>query len=809
MTHSSQHTAHCNGCPRTAGRIGPVACALLRAAIFVWVSLLVVSGSAQAVISIPELQSARDFEQAGQYRQALIHYQQYLKNNPGFERHNAITIRLSVLNELVSRGDDPAASLFLEALSAHESGDDATATWLLGTIDQDYASSYLHDDALYFTAYIALLEKVDFENAHQVLRRLQALYPESRYADTALYSEGIALEQLGNTQGARAAFTALKERHTGLSIPWTGHGFSKGNMLSRYWFERTEKRLAILDERANNAARLLSRQSLKLTPNHHTQGRLKVKVLVEGTVMTLLLEPSTALGPSVIHGGDESTLVMDDEYFFSGQVQGEPDSWVRVSINGDAISGVISVPFKRYQLTTDSLVGDIDYYRPHQQAALSGTDDPTLLHDDPMYPPPYGVDTPRGLSASQLGRNPVTRIARMAVVVDSQYDDYYGGRGLSQALSALNVADGIYRENFGLALSVDSAVVFDSRDNDPMNLGGVPLETMLRRFRDYRLEEKDNLPDVGLVYLFSGNQNSDEAIGLAWIGAACRSDGYDVGVTTPYPHNDLLVTHELGHSLGAMHDSETSCASETDQLMWPRISGQTQQSFTNCSRDAVEISLPVNCFEDSIDLDLQLSSDTAGGVVATITNNDASRAVDNATLSLEQLSVTFEALPQQCFDAGNTELVCRTGEILPQSSVTLRFAVADNDTADAQIIMAELTPVGATDVLPQNNYMRLNVQSGNATTVADSSNDSPLVVASSDVANADDRSLESISATTNFASEGATPQSSAAGGALGKELWLVLLVLWRCRIRQLYRAFAMMPVLSSFAFALAASASRK
>ena len=745
------------------------------AIVLLMIVLSLCCGLAHAITSLPELQTARDYEQAGDYQQALEQYRQYLRVNPTFERHNAITIRLSVLNELVNQGEDPAAGLFLEALSAHESGDDTTATWLLGSIDLDYPNSYLHDDALYFTAYIALLEKIDFENAHQVLRRLQVLYPESRYIDTAMYSEGIALEQLGNTQGARAVFAALKKRHTGLSIPWTDHGFSKGNMLSRYWFERTEKRLAILDERVNNAARLISRQSHKISTDSHTQGRLKVKVSVEGTVMTLLLEPSTALSASVINGGVDATQVMDDEYFFSGQVQGEPESWVRVSINGDAISGVISTPYRRYQLATDSLVGEIDYYRPRQQAAMSGLNGDAPLHGDTIEPPPYNDDPQTGLSASQLSGNPVTRIARLAIVVDSQYDDYYGGRGLSQALSALNVADGIYRENFGLALSVDSAVVFDSRENDPMNLGSVTLEQTLRRFREYRMDEQESLPDVGLVYLFSGNQNSDEAIGLAWIGAACRSDGYDVGVTTPYPQNDLLLTHELGHSLGALHDSETSCASQTNQLMWPRISGLTEQSFTNCSRDAVEISLPVNCFEDSIDLDLKLSSDTAGNVVATVTNTDVSRSVSDATLSLEQIAVTFDALPSQCFDAGNTELVCRTGEIAPQSSVSLHFAIADSSDSAAQVVMAELAPVGAQDVLPQNNYMRLNVQSGNATTVADGGDDAPVVIVSQGTQTAASQSLDTTASTG-----GATPQSSAAGGALGRELLIVLLLLY-CR----------------------------
>jgi len=70
----------------------------------------------------------------------------------------------------------------------------------------------------------------------------------------------------------------------------------------------------------------------------------------------------------------------------------------------------------------------------------------------------------------------------------------------------------------------------------------VTLEKTLRTFRDFHLNTRDQADDIALSYLFSGNNNVDEAIGLAWIGAICRSDGFDVGVTTPSSYADLLVT---------------------------------------------------------------------------------------------------------------------------------------------------------------------------------------------------------------------------------------------------------------------------
>jgi len=122
----------------------------------------------------------------------------------------------------------------------------------------------------------------------------------------------------------------------------------------------------------------------------------------------------------------------------------------------------------------------------------------------------------------------------VGVVIDSKYNNYYSGRGAEEALSILNTTDGLFREELGIALKIETVVVIDNSANDPMNLGNVTMEDMMRNFRDYRLVSPDLGSGIGLATLFSGNKNTDSALGLAWIGSACRTDGYDVSVVTPY-----------------------------------------------------------------------------------------------------------------------------------------------------------------------------------------------------------------------------------------------------------------------------------
>ena len=91
---------------------------------------------------------------------------------------------------------------------------------------------------------------------------------------------------------------------------------------------------------------------------------------------------------------------------------------------------------------------------------------------------------------------------------------------------------------------------------------------MLRGLRAYRMQSTLLGNEVSLVHLFSGSRAIDEPVGLAWIDTACRSDGYDVGLSTPYQHDILLAAHEIAHNLGALHDSETACAASTDCLLY-------------------------------------------------------------------------------------------------------------------------------------------------------------------------------------------------------------------------------------------------
>ncbi|MBX2882145.1 MAG: hypothetical protein KTR32_19510, partial [Granulosicoccus sp.] len=178
------------------------------------------------------LLDAQAAEAVGDYLQARVLYHRYLEKVPTAPDRLSLTQRASLLAEAVRFGPDAALPLVLDALTARESGDLDLAIQLLQEVDDNFRESALHDDALYLLGYFLLMERIDFEQAHIVLRRLQTEYPASSYSDTALYSEAIALEQLGNTQGARAKFLALRDKHTQVSIGFINQYWPKSTVMS-------------------------------------------------------------------------------------------------------------------------------------------------------------------------------------------------------------------------------------------------------------------------------------------------------------------------------------------------------------------------------------------------------------------------------------------------------------------------------------------------------------------------------------------------------------------------------------------------
>lgn len=419
----------------------------------------------------------------------------------------------------------------------------------------------------------------------------------------------------------------------------------------------------------------------------------RLTISVKGERLALLLKPShvTRNTRLIDQAGRNISLRARS---FTGVVEGQTGSWARVTLTGNNISGVVSNFGQRFQLDTNA-EGRV-VVRP-----LADNHPPGI---DITHPPRTTLQRQiRNLTPAQANAR-VTRVAKMAIVVDSQYNDFHNGQGVEKALSIVNSVDGIFREEFGIALSVEQVITYTDSATDPFNSGAIPIETMLRNFRNYRLQNSQFNDDIGLAHLFTGNRNSDEAVGLAWIDTACRSDGFDVGLSTLYRYDIMLAAHEIAHNLGAEHDSETACRAQTNKVMWPYISANTTQHFSSCTVEAVKQAMNNSCHVDAIDLQISTYQTSADVVTAAVRNNDDLRSTPAATLTIDvPPGGMATALQGNCSTPGD-QIKCDISTLFPgeQEEVVVKMSNGSDST-----IFAQVDPIGFRDVHSDNNVVEI------------------------------------------------------------------------------------------------------
>jgi len=561
---------------------------------------------------------------ARKHSEALVALRRIQLTYPSFSKLSAVQTRVAVLHEAADAGD--SLSVFLRALNARDAGELKQALDLLDWIARERTTSTLLDDALYLSAYLSVMDGYDFPDAQARLAELSRRFPESAYSDSADYLSAIVAEQMGDTATARSTLVSLRDRHTALGLPF-GFRWPTGNVLSRYWFDRADRRIDIIDRRLRTASRMASRTMLD-------DGRMRVGVNVDGIDMQLLLSPSALVRDTDWKDARLSDRLPPDVGVYEGEVEGASNSWVRAKIthrSSNRLTTIRSVP--------------------------------------------------------------------LSIVVDSRFDAYHAGRGLATALDYLNIADGVYRRH-GLAITLDEAIGF-SDDADPLKLDPGPLESFLRTFRDYRMAHETLFADSAAAYLFTGNQKTDVTLGLAWIDTLCRTDGYDVGITTPSSFGDVLLTHELGHSFGAQHDSDTSCSADRDGLMWPHISDRTSTRLTSCSAQSVATSRALSCLSNTVDLSLDATV-RGDAVVFGITNPEVTTGLD-ARLVVETGVPGQVQWPDNCRVTTPTSADCLISTIGPAERMEFQLPLNTSVAAYGEPVGGKVEPIGIVELAPADN----------------------------------------------------------------------------------------------------------
>lgn len=399
---------------------------------------------------------------------------------------------------------------------------------------------------------------------------------------------------------------------------------------------------------------------------------------------------------------------------FDGKIIGDENSWARLSLIDNNLRGHIKAFGELLEINT------FENNAKTQQSARK-IDATTLSHssgtDRALQAPPITLSTPKEtsqLTHRGVNDNNVTRIMRLSIVVDSRFDDYYNGQGIERAISAINAVDGLYQEQFGLAIQLNSVVLLDNTE-DPFQSYNGNIEEVLRAFRQYSLENKETYQNQTATHLFSGASDSDNIIGLSWINTACRNDGYNVSVSTPFSEQMLLAAHELAHNLGAIHDNEKTCEVEYNQVMWPNISSATASQFSDCSKAAIIPKLNASCNLDNVDLGISLELKEKQGkekhteslVITTHNTHSYRDATDINSATFIEDGITISNLPEQCFQLAET-IYCNHGDIKALNSRSFELDI-EYSTTSSQIVKAQIDAPSTNDVSNANNNATLDL----------------------------------------------------------------------------------------------------
>lgn len=304
-----------------------------------------------------------------------------------------------------------------------------------------------------------------------------------------------------------------------------------------------------------------------------------------------------AVNSDLVKNLDPATLAGVTVY--KGRIVGSDNSWVRMTSNGDQLTGIIHDGTEMFLMDSISSLQDAVSPTLMEELSNSGASVAMFRAEDVITTATCGAggahstilgdgetlgDVVRRFDniGNNLAAAPDQSIA-VKVVFDEALKQFAEARGSTpqaQTLAHMNLVDGIFSNQVNVKILLTSTVQLPGNDT-----GGIDAGDLLGIFRQYTATNGND----DISHLFTGREMDSNVAGIAYVSAICRDDVgiglSEVGKDSRVPTvGGLIAAHEIGHNFGAPHDNQSNspCQSTPGNfLMNPSINGSDQ--FSACS----------------------------------------------------------------------------------------------------------------------------------------------------------------------------------------------------------------------------------
>jgi Metallo-peptidase family M12/Calx-beta domain/Reprolysin family propeptide/Bacterial pre-peptidase C-terminal domain len=272
---------------------------------------------------------------------------------------------------------------------------------------------------------------------------------------------------------------------------------------------------------------------------------------------------------------------------YKGFVNGVPGAQVRLSLTARGLEGAIISREQRYffqparALSNKAGADEFVLYESSaltEEAASCGVTlaDEVAAQEEVAQAslaeskPPTTIVAPEvaGANGPVFGLSPL-KIARISTDADGEYVTALGGasQANNQINNILNLVDGIYQVEIGIAFQIVFQNTWDDANSDPYTTAAA--DALLTQFRN---DWNTRFPNQGanartVAHLFTGRNLDGSTVGIAFTGVACRSTINSYGLSQRFPFSGgspitsqtvTLTAHELGHNFSASHTNQVS-----------------------------------------------------------------------------------------------------------------------------------------------------------------------------------------------------------------------------------------------------------